>query len=201
MGWVHPEVAKCVRSAAEALAHAGVEVEEVSLPGFEGASFATLAIAYAEVSSQHRTWIRQRASEYGSDTRMCIWLGELLSANQYLLAQRARNAFHRQVMAVLRRYDSLMLPTAAVTATRIDGQPDSESVDDPEGRFALMRFTVAFNLTGLPAISVPCGLDGRGLPIGAQFVGYPFREVGLLRIARAYERTRDWSRRWPLPSM
>lgn len=62
---------------------------------------------------------------------------------------------------------------------------------------ASWRFTYPYNLTGLPAISVPCGFDRDGLPIGLQIAGKPFDEVMVLRVAHAYEREHDWKDRWP----
>ena len=90
------------------------------------------------------------------------------------------------------RYDFLLLPTTPITAPLIEG---SDAVEQAR---RLTRFTAPFNLTGLPAISVPCGFSKEGLPIGLQIVAKAWNEAGVLRAAHAYERQTNWGMRRPL---
>ncbi len=198
MGRVDREVAQSLSVAAQCLTDTGIVVDAASLRGLDDAPFATAVIAYSEVGAQHRSWIRERADEYGNDTRPLMQLGQLFSAGQYLAAQRARNEFRGMTKAAMRSFDVLMMPTAPIRAPRLDGVADEDSAQDPKDLFTLMRFAVLFNLTGLPAVTVPAGMDSLGLPMGVQFVAGPYQESTLLRVARAYERAAGWAQNWPI---
>jgi aspartyl-tRNA(Asn)/glutamyl-tRNA(Gln) amidotransferase subunit A len=90
-----------------------------------------------------------------------------------------------------KEYDALLLPSTPITAPLIEGN------DALEQARRLTRFAAPFNLAGLPAISVPCGFNAEGLPIGLQIVGGAWREAAVLRAARAYEREMSWGKRRP----
>ncbi len=90
------------------------------------------------------------------------------------------------------QYDFLLLPTTAIPAPLIEG---SDAVEQAR---RLTRFTAPFNLTGLPAISIPCGFSKEGLPIGLQIIAEAWNEAGVLRAAHAYERQTNWEMRRPL---
>ena len=92
-------------------------------------------------------------------------------------------------------YDALLLPATAIPAPEIEGQDAVEQAN------RLTRFTSPFNLTGLPAISSPCGFSREGLPIGLEIASGAWREATVLRIARAYEAQVDWSTRRPALSL
>jgi aspartyl-tRNA(Asn)/glutamyl-tRNA(Gln) amidotransferase subunit A len=90
-----------------------------------------------------------------------------------------------------KEYDLLILPTTPVTAPLIEG------TDAIEQARRLTRFTAPFNLTGLPALSIPCGLDSKGLPIGLQLVSGAWKEASILRAGQAFEDATDWHRKSP----
>ena len=93
--------------------------------------------------------------------------------------------------------DVIVGPTTPLTAWRHDAKA-VEIAGEPESVLAASwRLTYPYNLTGLPAISLPCGFDADGLPIGLQIAGKPFDEMTVLRVAHAYERNHDWSARRP----
>lgn len=188
MGAVHEEVRVAVELAGRTLGRLGATMTPISLPGVDLGSHALVGIAYAEAAAVHGEWIRTRRPEYGSDVRRLIDLGQILSARHYLSAQRSRRHLQRCLDEALHGHDLLALPTVALTAGSRDGR--LEPLEGDSGAlalFTLIRFTGLFNMTGYPAISIPCGLDGRGLPIGLQLAGRPDSEPLLLRVAAAFE--------------
>jgi aspartyl-tRNA(Asn)/glutamyl-tRNA(Gln) amidotransferase subunit A len=125
-------------------------------------------------------------------------LGQIFSAGQYILAQRFRRHLLRRLDSALEGFDMLVLPTTAVTAGRRDGSIEALEGDSGESAlFTLIRFTVLFNMTGYPAVSVPCGFDDQGLPVGIQLAGRPDSEPLLLRAARVLEKAAPW----PMPDI
>jgi aspartyl-tRNA(Asn)/glutamyl-tRNA(Gln) amidotransferase subunit A len=183
-----PEVRTTVEAAAQALAGLGVRVEEVRLPRIRHAGPATFAIITAESMAYHEPYLKTRASEYGVDVRARLLNGQFVLATQYLKAQRARHVLRADVDGVLRGVDALLTPTTPIPAPRTDEREATVEGATDDVRAWLTRCTRPFNLTGHPALSVPCGLTASGLPVGLQLVGRHFEEATLLRLGRAYER-------------
>jgi aspartyl-tRNA(Asn)/glutamyl-tRNA(Gln) amidotransferase subunit A len=125
--------------------------------------------------------------------RKSFWPGAFVSAADYLAAQRARTVLRQRVAAMLGRVDAIISPTCPRPAARLD-------TIDFDARFQEPSFVNPFNLLGLPAISVPCGFTGAGLPIGLQVAAGPFEESLVLRIARAFERATPWHELHPVVS-
>jgi aspartyl-tRNA(Asn)/glutamyl-tRNA(Gln) amidotransferase subunit A len=124
-------------------------------------------------------------------------MGRLITGPDYLKAEQYR----RVLMDDFRRHfadlDVIVGPTMPLTAWR-QGEWEVTVGGEPESVLAASwRLTYPYNLTGLPAISVPCGFDRAGLPIGLQIAGKPFDESMVLRVAHAYERRHDWTTRQP----
>ena len=182
-----PEVRAAVESAARALAGLGVHVEEVRLPRIHHAGPATFAIITAESMAYHEPYLKTRASEYGADVRARLLTGQFVLATQYLKAQRARQVLRAEVDGVLARVDALLLPTTPIPAPRLDEREVAVDGVTDDVRGWLTRCTRPINLTGHPALSVPCGLTTGGLPIGLQLVGRQFDEATVLRLGHAYE--------------
>jgi aspartyl-tRNA(Asn)/glutamyl-tRNA(Gln) amidotransferase subunit A len=120
-----------------------------------------------------------------------------LSAIELVNAQRARDRIRAELWAALEVADVLITPTTPMTATPIgtssvdfDGQ--QQEFDD-----VVVQFTYPFNLTGSPALSIPCGFDRNGLPIGLQIATRPWHEALLFRVGHAYQEATDWHRRRP----
>lgn len=185
---VDPEVARCFAGALDVLRRLGAVAEPVSLPPADAMTLVNRAIALAEAGAYHAPWLAERAADYGLDVRLRLELGQLLPARYYILAQRLRSALCRELHAVMQRVDVVALPTTPVPAPRI-GQarwayPDG--LEEPVVE-ALIRWTAPWNVTGQPAVSLPCGLTARGLPVGLQLVGRPLGEGELLRVAAAFE--------------
>jgi aspartyl-tRNA(Asn)/glutamyl-tRNA(Gln) amidotransferase subunit A len=193
MGAVRDEIVAAVKKSAAALAEAGAEVSFTTIDAVELAPYAAVAVAYPEVSAVHGEWIRHRRQDYAADIRPLIDLGQIFSASQYMLAQRSRRHLVRQLDLALEPFDVVAMPTTAVTAGRRDGVPEPLPGDAGTSTlFTLIRFTVLFNMTGYPALSIPCGLDQKGLPIGLQLAGRPDSEPLLMRVASALEAAQPW---------
>jgi aspartyl-tRNA(Asn)/glutamyl-tRNA(Gln) amidotransferase subunit A len=194
-----PEVRAAVEAATQALAGLGVRVEEVRLPRIRHAGPATFAIITAESMAYHEPYLKTRASEYGADVRARLLTGQFVLATQYLKAQRARQVLRADVDGVLRSVDALLTPTTPIPAPRTDEREATVDGVTDDVRAWLTRCTRPINLTGHPALSVPCGLTAGGLPIGLQLVGRQFDEATLLRLGRAYEAVSPLRSRWPSP--
>jgi aspartyl-tRNA(Asn)/glutamyl-tRNA(Gln) amidotransferase subunit A len=145
----------------------------------------------------HEPYLKTRAAEYGADVRARLLTGQFVLATQYLKAQRARQVLRAEVDAVLKHVDALLFPTTPMPAPpTADREATVEGVSD-DVRAWLTRCTRPINLTGHPALSVPCGLATSGLPIGLQLVGRQFDEATLLRLGHAYEAVSPFCGRRP----
>jgi len=156
-----------------------------------------VAIFLAESVSLHGYALGNRPEAYQKETLALLSPAEEVSGRAYVQAQRLRASLTSGMLRVLQSTDLLLTPTLPITAPRL-GQ---KSVDGPSGpvdvRAALTLFTRPFNLTGLPALSLPCGFDDEGMPIGLQIVGRPFDEATMLRAGYAFERATEWHERRP----
>jgi aspartyl-tRNA(Asn)/glutamyl-tRNA(Gln) amidotransferase subunit A len=191
----HPDIARAVLSAARALARNLVEVEP---PDFDALSAHCLVVMQAEASAQHAAWMRSRPGDYSSAVRARLEAGYAIPATAYLEVLRSRAAWLERFCAqTLGAADLYLLPTIAVPVpTRADTGPGG-GADMPRLLSELTRLTRWVNYLGVPALSLPCGFDVRGLPISVQLVGRPFAEARLLAAGRAYQRETDWHRRVP----
>lgn len=190
---IHPGVERAVWDAIDALEAQGARVSEVSLPIADEAWAPQSLIIHAEAAAYHRPFLRERAAEYGRTVRQRFLLGTLVSAADYLDAQRARRLVRGEVLRCLdplQGVDALLTPAVPIPAPPIGAATvRAGDVEAPPPAF-LVRNTGLFNLTGLPAISVPCG-TADGLPVGLQIAGRPWDEATVLRVARAVERLRE----------
>jgi aspartyl-tRNA(Asn)/glutamyl-tRNA(Gln) amidotransferase subunit A len=192
-----PEVERSVRQAAEVVKGLGASLHEVSWPSLRYVTLSALIIVLAEASAFHHTWIRTCPQDYAPDIALRLKWGLLLPASAYLKAQRLRVLICQDVARLWREVDVLLTPATmtaayqpAVTSMRLGHR-------DLSVREALLRLMRPFNLTGLPAMSIPCGFTSTGLPIGLQIAGKAFDEATVLRVAHAYEQQTDWHRRQP----
>jgi len=193
-----PEVEGAVRQAVRVLADLGAEVKEVALPFAEYAGAAAAVIITAEAAAFHRQLLAQRASDYGFDVRARLEFGLRVPAAVYLQAQRARRLILSHLLEALQEVDALVMPATPVTAPRLGQARVEINGREYDVRGTLTRFSSPFNLAGFPALVIPCGFDGRGLPIGLQVVGRPFDEATILRIGDAYQQVTDWHLRRPV---
>ena len=191
------EVEQIVRAAIRTLETLGATVVEVSLPHVDLAATAGMTIIAVEAAEAHAPWIRSRADDYGAEIRPRIQTGALFSGAEYTRAQRIRTLVQREFREAMTHVDVLAMPNNAVPAPRID-QPTIRVRGKDVWVMALQpSLTIPHNLTGAPALTVPCGFSASGLPVGLQIVGRPFEDATVLRVGDAYERATDWHRRRP----
>ena len=193
---VEPEVEHLVRSAVGMLESLGASVSEVSLPHVEHAQVAGNVIMSTEAAAWHATWLRDRSQDYGRDVLQRIRGGLLVRATEYLHAQQMRALIQADFAEAYRSVDVLAAPTVPLVAPEIGRTFDRGGPFDVAPRAIANRATVPCNLTGAPAISIPCGFSD-GLPVGVQLMAPPFEESLLLRVAAAYESATDWHTRRP----
>ncbi len=213
---MQPEVETAVHQALAALAALGAQPVSISLPHTEYAIATYYLIATAEASSNlarydgvkygYRTaqtgnlmdmYCRTRAHGFGSEVKRRIMLGTYaLSAGYYdayyLKAQKVRTLIRQDFLTAFEACDVIATPVAPTVAFRL-----GEKTADPLTMYLSDIFTIAVNLAGLPGLSVPCGCDAKGLPIGLQLIGKPFGEDTLLQAAYAYEQATPWHTRKP----
>src|SRR5262249_27568420 len=135
---------------------------------------------------------RTRAAGFGTEVKRRIMLGTYaLSAGYYdayyLKAQKVRTLIRQDFEKAFTSQDVIVTPTAPTTAFRI-----GEKTSDPLQMYLSDIFTISINLAGLPGLSLPCGFDRQGLPIGLQIVGRPFEEERVFQAAHAYEQATEW---------
>jgi len=174
------ETVALLDQAAKTLADAGASVEEVQLPAYELYEACGRIIMFAEAYAIHEQDLKTRPMAFGRYTYQRIVAGAVISAADYIQALRLRRELTDAVNAVLQDYDALLAPTALVPAL-----PFSAFGTDA-GRFAGMMNN-PFNVTGSPALALPIGFAGNGLPMGMQLVGRPFEEPMLFQIGAAFE--------------
>jgi aspartyl-tRNA(Asn)/glutamyl-tRNA(Gln) amidotransferase subunit A len=184
---VDDRVADAVRNALTLLETLGARVTEVSLPNIELTSLVESIIITTEPAAFHEENLRKRGDDYGDDVRALLEGGAVFSAVHYIKAQRLRTIIQQEFAEAFRKIDIFALPSAPVTAPRIGAETVSIAGTETDLPMALLRFACPFNLTGLPAVSLPCGLAGNGLPVGLQLVGKAFDEATVLRTAYAFE--------------
>jgi aspartyl-tRNA(Asn)/glutamyl-tRNA(Gln) amidotransferase subunit A len=194
---LEPEVASSVDTALTLLEQLGANLVEVEVPDTAGHEQIFKAIATTEILDYHQGYLEDSPELYGADVRERIGMGQGMLAVDYVRAQRERAALGTSLGEVLDAVDLLVLPALPITAPTID-QTTIEWEDGSEPVLgALTRTTRLANLTGLPAISIPCGFSDTNLPIGLQMIGPAFDELTVLRAAHAYEQEAGWVGRRP----
>ncbi len=186
-----PEVVEAVHGSAEVLGHLGAVVKQVDVAYLREAAAANGVMTQADGAAFHRQRLAEHPDWFGEDVRRRLEAGRSTTSTEYSLARHAQTELKHRFLKFFGDYDILVLPTTPVTAPLILGN------DAVEQARPLTRFTAPFNLAGLPAISIPCGMSRLGLPIGLQIVGPAWNESRVLQAARAYERETDWGSRHP----
>ena len=192
---VDADVRSAVQRAITGLAELGATVEEVSLPLSAVAGPISGTLLAVEPANNHAKWVHENIDDYGHDDRILLLTGSVIPARYYNKAQKIRELIRRQVIDALGSYDALVFPTAGRGAQSVEDDPPVTR-KETSSRLPFL-FTRLFNLASCPAMSVPCGFDDRGMPVGLQIGGKPFSEETLFRIGHAYEQATDWHTRRP----
>ena len=210
---LNPEVREAVLAAAQTLKDLGAEVSEFELSLVDYAIPAYYVIADAEASSNlerfdgikygyrtadydglHDMYKKSRSEGFGDEVKRRIMLGSFVLSSgyydaYYLKALRVKALIKEAFNKAFADYDVILGPVAPTTAPEI-----GKSLSDPIKMYLGDIYTISANLCGLPGISVPCGMDRAGLPIGVQLLGDCFKEKDIIRAAYAYEQTREWKK-------
>jgi aspartyl-tRNA(Asn)/glutamyl-tRNA(Gln) amidotransferase subunit A len=186
---IDPEVGRAFEDAIGTLRELGAEVRDVRIPSMDAApSF--LLILMAEAYAYHERDLREHPELYGEVLRERILAGALVTASEYMQAQRIRTEICRETAEVLKSVDVLATPTAVSPAT-----PFTQA-QNPDFGFPRSNMS-PFNLTGSPTLALPTGFSSSGLPLSFQLSGRAFEEGTVLRVGHAYEQATAWHTRRP----
>ena len=140
---------------------------------------------------------KTRAGGFGAEVKRRILIGTYVLSHgyydaYYIRAQKLRRLIAQDFKAAFDKCDVIMGPTSPTTAFRL-----GEKASDPLQMYLSDIYTIAVNLAGLPGMSIPCGFDAKGLPVGLQIIGNYFREAQILNVAHQYQLATDWHLRVP----
>ncbi|MCC3358210.1 amidase [Bacillus sp. REN16] len=193
---VDSDVERLVRQGIQSLVEQGAKVEEVKIPALKYAEYVELVTSLSEASAIHHRDLLTRPDDFGDDIRMLFELGELFTAVDYLQAQQLRRQLKLEFQKAFSKVDVLIAPTLPIVGPDIGddfADLNGEKVDLIEN---IIRFTGPSNLTGLPALTVPCGFK-NDLPVGLQIIGPAFNEGRVLNVGYAIEKTNPLRGRKP----
>ena len=193
-----PEMRAAVTTAVGVLGELGASTNEVSIPLIPAAGALTMAIIGVEWSHLHRRTFEPNLSELDHNNKIRFLTGSSIPAQAYYKAQKVRTLLRRQILGALEEFDVLVLPSGVGAAPPVESVPGIQSKEHAASALTgRISFTGPFNLAGVPALSVPCGFSGEGLPMGLQIVGRPFAEDTVMKVAHAYEQNTEWHDRRP----
>lgn len=186
-----PEALEAVRAAAQVFEKLGAQVEPVALDWLREAALANSLMTQADGAAYHRQRLAENPEGFGVDVRQRLQTGAAFTSTEYSLARRTQTEMRRRMEGFFGQYDLLLLPSTPIPAPLIEGN------DALEQARQLTRFTAPFNLTGFPALSVPCGFSSAGLPLGLQLVSEAWGEAKLLHAGHAFEQATEWHKQKP----
>jgi aspartyl-tRNA(Asn)/glutamyl-tRNA(Gln) amidotransferase subunit A len=210
------EVKASIQKAIDWYSDQGCEIHEVSMPNMDLAVAVYYIIATAEASSNlarfdgvrytHRSkdvenaidlYFKSRAEGFGEEVKRRIILGTYVLSSgyydaYYLRAQKVRTLIRQDFMKAYETVDALLTPTSPFVSFK-----EGEKNEDPLQMYLSDIYTISANLAGIPGISLPCGQNSQGLPVGLQILGKPFGESDLLAIANSYEQAHYHSNQHP----
>ena len=188
------EVRSAVETAAQQFQRLGVVLREISLPHLSESADLTTQAAFAEATSYHQLagYFPDQADKYGQDVRERLEQGAKVLAIDYLKAFEIRRLLRNDFEDAFANVDAIVVPTVPISAPRTNEKYVEINSHREPVRSALIRLNRPQNVTGLPAITLPCGFTRTGLPIGIQIIGRAFDENTLLRLAHAYEEGTQW---------
>ncbi len=184
---VDPAVGAAFAATCERLRAAGVTLRDMTIPHAEDTGTIYLHLVLGEAAAYHGTTLEATPEAYQPEVRLRLEMARNVLAEDYVRALRGRAALLAEVDAALTGCDALLLPGLAIPAPPLGTVSlDVGGTDEPI-RNAMLRLTQLFNITGHPALTIPCGSTAHGLPVGAQFVGQRDRTGALLQVGRSVE--------------
>ena len=187
-----PEVKQAFTAAVDVLAGLGARLEAVNLPNLESSWDIVQTLINGEANVWHEPTLTTQPDDYGPQVWTFLQRGVSTLATDYVKAQRAQAQFRRDMLRTCESLDALLTPGALIAAPPLGAR--SVMIDNREVKLmrAIVSATSPFNLTGQPALTVPCGRSNSGLPLALQIVGKPFAEATILRVGHAYEVNTSW---------
>ncbi len=190
---VSPATRKGIEDALEIFRTQGAEIRDVTLSPMMDYNAPGWVILTAEAYAVHEPWLKERFNDYGELLRDRLALGALLKASEYVQALRRRRVLCEEMRDAMAGLDILITASAPAEAPKIKEVPKWLMLEKP-------NFTMPFNLTGLPALSVCTGYGAGGLPVSMQIIGKPFAEATVFRAGHAYETATEWRSKRPAMS-
>jgi aspartyl-tRNA(Asn)/glutamyl-tRNA(Gln) amidotransferase subunit A len=191
-------VVKAIDAALDAMRDRGATITRLSCPSLRAIAAYTAMISRAEGAAIHAEWMRERAADYSIHLSSRLYGGYPIPAHLYIEALSRRGPLLRQFCAEAMTGHHIVATPALRTRVPTLAETDIDADAANWSRFmAVSANTRPFNYLGLPTISVPCGFDDRGLPIGLQLAARPFAEARVLAVADAFQRVTDWHKRHP----
>ncbi len=181
-----PDIISAMEDSAGVFKDLGAQVEKVDMSWISELALANSRMTQADAAAFHRERIASHPDWFGADIRQRLDTGAVLTSSEYSLARRVQSEGRRRFEMFFTKFDLLLLPTTPISAPEIVGTGAIEAARQ------LTRFTSPFNLTGLPALSIPCGFSGNGLPLGLQLVSKHWGEARLLQVGHAFEKATEW---------
>jgi aspartyl-tRNA(Asn)/glutamyl-tRNA(Gln) amidotransferase subunit A len=198
------EVRRAFEEALRMLKTLGMKTQEVTIPHMDLVPALQAASTRPEANSDHDHYLRTRPRDYSPGLLYSLIAGLLIPAPVYVTAQRVRRLLCQEFDTAFEKVQVIVAPTLFSTAPTIEEcnrgyiEADGKRINlqDRAGNF-LTRYTIPFNVTGLPTISICCGFSSLGLPIGMQISAPPFQEGTVFQVADAYEKVAEWYKRNP----
>ena len=187
---VSPAVLGGIEEAARLFAAQGAVVRDVTLPPMAEYQACGWVILIVEAFAVHEPWMKTRFDDYGEYFRDRVALGGVLRAADYVQAIRRRRVLCQQMAQTMTEFDLLLTAPAPAEAPEITAVTKWSTLEKPS-------FTIPFNVTGQPAMSVCTGFGAGGLPVSMQLIGRPFEDALVLRAAHTYERATAWRAQRP----
>ncbi|HET9906514.1 MAG TPA: amidase [Anaerolineales bacterium] len=185
------EVLEAVKEARRVFESLGCRLEDVNVDWMRDAALANKTMTQSDGAAVHRDRLKEHPDWFGDDIRQRLEAGAKTTSTEYILARRTQTEVRRRCEQFFEAYDFLILPTTPNSAPAVEG------ADALEQAARLTRFTAPFNLTGLPALSLPCGFTRDGLPIGLQIVSRAGADAKVLNAGYAYEQETEWHKQKP----
>jgi len=176
------------------MATLGAEVSEVESHTVDELWAVFWPILCADAAAYHLEDLKKRPDDYNPDLRLTLAAGVLVSATAYVQAQRVREQIRQRMLQQFETIDLFMLPATGCMPARIRAEASTGTFLTADDFFI---YTPLFNLTGFPALVLPCGFSEAGLPIGFQLAGKPFDEATVFQAAYAYEQSTAWHTQHP----